>query len=540
MSAPVSPAPSEAFQRIDSLSSSGCCRARSLKVASNTQPRSVLKTSSAPERSGQSASTVAPSSSNTRTLSARTVVIAGSTRTRPPRSGAQATRSPSRRSGSGAANEVPGSPREMGTRRSGPAIADSTSATSATVRPIGPCTDSCDHPIAAGQVGTRPGVGRSPTTLQNAAGLRSDPPKSLPSATGTNPAASAAAAPPLEPPADSPCRYGLCVTPKIGLNVCEPAANSGTFVLPIRTVPAARSRATTSSSSSGTVSASGEPQVVRMPPVAWLSLCATGSPCSGPSSSPAASAASAASAAARAPSASNVTTALTRPSTSSMRARQASVNSRADSCRERISAASSVAGRRHNSSSTRRACHGDQPGADRSWSPEDRSGSARGVGRDDVRDLVGAGLGRAGPVLAVQADGDQRDVVLGPAVDQSFEHLVEQLLERQVGHLGQRLPQPHQAGVQVGVAPLDEPVGEQQHRGPAVEGHHRLLALDLVVDAQQQVALPGGQLGHTAVGVDHQRRQVPGVGPAHPGDAALTLVVGLLEAGHGSRPQHVG
>ena len=61
-------------------------------------------------------------------------------------------------------------------------------------------------------------------------------------------------------------------------------------------------------------------------------------------------------------------------------------------------------------------------------------GSGR-VRRDDVRDLVGAGLDRARAVLAVQADGDQRDVVLGPAVDQPFEHLVEQLLERQVGQV---------------------------------------------------------------------------------------------------------
>ena len=137
--------------------------------------------------------------------------------------------------------------------------------------------------MGEGHVGTRPGVGRRPTTLQNAAGLRSEPPMSLPSATGTKPAASAAAAPPDDPPAERPCRYGLWVTPKTGLKVCEPAANSGTFVFPIRMAPAAFSRATTSSSRAGTVFAcSGEPHVVRMPPVACVSLCATGRPCSGP------------------------------------------------------------------------------------------------------------------------------------------------------------------------------------------------------------------------------------------------------------------
>ena len=75
---------------------------------------------------------------------------------------------------------------EIGTRGSAPASTDSPSATSSTVRPIGPCTDSCDQPMAVGCEGTRPGVGRSPTTLQNAAGLRSEPPMSLPSASGTN------------------------------------------------------------------------------------------------------------------------------------------------------------------------------------------------------------------------------------------------------------------------------------------------------------------------------------------------------------------
>ena len=42
--------------------------------------------------------------------------------------------------------------------------------------------------------------GRNPTTLQNAAGLRSDPPVSEPVATGTMPQASATAAPPEDPP----------------------------------------------------------------------------------------------------------------------------------------------------------------------------------------------------------------------------------------------------------------------------------------------------------------------------------------------------
>ena len=83
---------------------------------------------------------------------------------------------------------------------------------------------------------------------------------SLPSASGTMPAASAAAAPPLEPPADRDGSTGLRVVPKTVLNVWDPAANSGTLVFPMSTTPARRTRSTIRSSVSGTCSAnSGEP-----------------------------------------------------------------------------------------------------------------------------------------------------------------------------------------------------------------------------------------------------------------------------------------
>ena len=77
------------------------------------------------------------------------------------------------------------------------------------------------------------------------------------------------------------------MAPKTGLTVCEPAANSGTLVFPTVIAPASRSRSTTSSLSAGTLSAnSGEPKVVRIPAVRWVSLWATGRPCSGPSGPP--------------------------------------------------------------------------------------------------------------------------------------------------------------------------------------------------------------------------------------------------------------
>ena len=73
-------------------------------------------------------------------------------------------------------------------------------ARSATERPRHPEVLKVDHPNAAFGFGTRPIDGRNPTTLQNAAGLRSEPPASDPLATGTMPHANATAAPPEDPP----------------------------------------------------------------------------------------------------------------------------------------------------------------------------------------------------------------------------------------------------------------------------------------------------------------------------------------------------
>ena len=230
---------------------------------------------------------------------------------------------------SGAAKRPPPSVIDSGSRASGPAMALSSNATSATQRPMGPATGSGDQ--LAVSSGTRPGAGRSPTTLQKAAGLRSEPPTSLPSARGTMPQASATAAPPLLPPQVRSRAYGFRVAPKMVLNVCDPAPNSGVFVLPTVTAPAARARCTTIASRSGMLSRkNGDPRVVRMPAVSKRSLCAIGSPCRGPSGAPRACASSARAASARARSATRVTIALTRGFTRSIRLRCASSTSRAE------------------------------------------------------------------------------------------------------------------------------------------------------------------------------------------------------------------
>ena len=81
------------------------------------------------------------------------------------------------------------------------------------VRPIGPCALIGIQALPGPTDGTTRTVGRNPTTLFHAAGLRSEPPVSLPSAVATMRQASATAAPPLDPPAVRSSRHGLRVTP---------------------------------------------------------------------------------------------------------------------------------------------------------------------------------------------------------------------------------------------------------------------------------------------------------------------------------------
>src|SRR5258706_5324531 len=141
----------------------------------------------------------------------------------PPRFLNHATRTPLKLRSRLPANRAPGSVMEMGQRGSGPAMTLKRSAASATVRPIGPETPSVDHALPRAAAGTRPGAVRKPTTEQNAAGFRKDPPLSLPSAIGTIPHARLTAAPPLLPPHGLVRSYGFLVAPNTGLEGLEPA-----------------------------------------------------------------------------------------------------------------------------------------------------------------------------------------------------------------------------------------------------------------------------------------------------------------------------
>src|SRR5436305_11961268 len=115
------------------------------------------------------------------------------------------------------------------------------------------------------------------------AGLRSEPPRSLPSASGSIPVANAAPAPPLDPPALLVGSCGLRVVPYTLLYVCDPIPNSGTLVLPIGITPARRSSATSGESVvARRCLKMGEPDVQGNPAASSRSLNAQGKPCNGP------------------------------------------------------------------------------------------------------------------------------------------------------------------------------------------------------------------------------------------------------------------
>ncbi len=109
------------------------------------------------------------------------------------------------RAGEGAVCRSPGT---------GPAVASSTAALSRTLRVI-----TCSY-VSGPQYSPWPGarlvrsrLGLRPTSPQQDAGIRIEPPMSLPWATGTIPAATAAADPPLDPPGEWVSDHGLWAAP---------------------------------------------------------------------------------------------------------------------------------------------------------------------------------------------------------------------------------------------------------------------------------------------------------------------------------------
>src|SRR5579872_2640054 len=170
-----------------------------------------------------------------------------------------------------------------------------------------------------------------------------EPPPSVPIAAGTRPAATPATAPPEEPPGVSRLSHGLRVTPKRSFFVYPSSVNSGTFVFPIITAPAARNRATGSSSRSGVKSAKARlPQVAGMPATNMLSLTDRGTPSSAERGAPAAKRASLSSAAFLAPASSRKTKLLSFGSIRRILSKQSSSNAAAVSSRPRNCSANSA------------------------------------------------------------------------------------------------------------------------------------------------------------------------------------------------------
>src|SRR5262245_367722 len=185
-------------------------------------------------------------------------------------------------------------------------------------------------------LGTRPKVGLTPTMPQNAAGPMIDPPVSVPTDRGISRAATAAPEPEDEPHAHRSRSHGFEVV------ALEPAANSKVYSLAIRTAPAASSRSASVALSAGTLSLySADPPVVRTPAVAMMSLRPYGTPSSG-RACPVIHRSVDSLACVVARSTSHVRTALTRPSSRSIRPRQDSRASDGEARRDRNSLSSSA------------------------------------------------------------------------------------------------------------------------------------------------------------------------------------------------------
>ena len=151
---------------------------------------------------------------------------------------------------------------------------------------------------------------------------------SVPMVIGPMPAATAEAPPPVEPPGVRLVSHGLRVVPRRRFVVNPVEVISGTLVVPSTMAPDPSRRSTATALWSGTnVSNILTPSVERTPAIQMASLIVTGTPCSGPRSSPRRTAASARFAADRARSGSGVMNAFRTGSNRSIRASTASTTS---------------------------------------------------------------------------------------------------------------------------------------------------------------------------------------------------------------------
>ena len=135
--------------------------------------------------------------------------------------------------------------------------------------------------------GTDPTVGFIPTHPFKEAGQMIDPSVSVPTASETKPAETAAPEPEEDPPALCACRHGFAVSPPTAdhplVDLLERIfAHSERLVAPMMFAPAARNRDTIAESrSTGYPARASEPAVPGRPTASILSLIKIGSPAKG-------------------------------------------------------------------------------------------------------------------------------------------------------------------------------------------------------------------------------------------------------------------
>src|SRR5580692_3685333 len=161
------------------------------------------------------------------------------------------------------------------------------SSTAVTSAPSGP-TVSIDGPRGyTPSSGTRPEVVFRPTTAQQAAGIRTEPAVSVPSATSASPLPTATAEPLDEPPGRRLGSTGFTGVPDHGFVPAADQHSSARLVLPTILAPDRRAAATTAASLAAGSACSAmawQPTVVGRPSMSMQSLTASRGPSPGASS----------------------------------------------------------------------------------------------------------------------------------------------------------------------------------------------------------------------------------------------------------------
>ena len=152
---------------------------------------------------------------------------------------------------SGGPTSRTGENEDHGSRVSPPAISEKRSAASPTERVSGPTVSIEGASGKTPEIGMRPCVTFNPITPHSAAGTRTDPPVSVPSAAAARSAATAAPDPPEDPPGDVSGFHGLRTGPNQWFSLENPKANSCRPVLPTATAPARSRRSTAGAVRSG-------------------------------------------------------------------------------------------------------------------------------------------------------------------------------------------------------------------------------------------------------------------------------------------------